>query len=333
MEIVNNTQKKYMNKILITGGSGFIGTNAVEYFTSKGNLVRNIDIKKPINEYHEKFWEKCDIRNLKEYTKQVLDFNPDYYIHLAARTDLNENKNITGYNSNILGVANTVNVINKCKNLKRVIFASSRMVCKIDYIPKNSNDYCPPNLYGESKVKGEILIKTSNINSEWIIVRPTSIWGPWFDLPYKTFFTLIKKKKYFHPGKHNPKKSFGFVGNSVYQLNKLLLCSSELINKKILYLCDYPPLVLQEWAKIIQNELGIRTIHTLPLPLLRILAKIGDLLKFFGYYHTPLSSFKLNNLITDMVYDTALLSEICGELPFSLYDGVKETIHWLNYKK
>ena len=30
------------------------------------------------------------------------------------------------------------------------------MVCRIDYIPKDFDDYCAPNLYGESKVIGEL---------------------------------------------------------------------------------------------------------------------------------------------------------------------------------
>jgi nucleoside-diphosphate-sugar epimerase len=319
-----------MGRIIITGGSGFIGTNAVEYFYSKGYKVLNIDIKKPQNKLHNQFLVDCDIRNREKYIDSCKKFDPDYFLHLAARTDLKENNNLSGYDSNILGVENTIDVINKCENIKRVIFASSRMVCKIGYTPRNSDDYCPPNLYGESKVKGEILIKTSKINPEWIIVRPTSIWGPWFDSPYKTFFTIIQKRFYFHPGKYNPPKSFGFVGNSVYQLSKLLNYNSTSIGGKVIYLCDYPPLYLKEWVRLIQEEMNISFIPSFPYPLIQIAAKIGDVFKYLGYYRTPLSSFKISNLITDMTYNTGLLEEICGVLPFTLHDGVKVTVEWLN---
>ena len=38
-----------MNKILITGGSGFIGTNMVAYYVSKGIEICNIDITPPLS--------------------------------------------------------------------------------------------------------------------------------------------------------------------------------------------------------------------------------------------------------------------------------------------
>ena len=34
-----------MSKVLITGASGFIGTNLLEDLISKGHAVKNIDIK------------------------------------------------------------------------------------------------------------------------------------------------------------------------------------------------------------------------------------------------------------------------------------------------
>ena len=43
----------------------------------------------------------------------------------------------------------------------------------------------------------------------WAIVRPTSVWGPHIFGPFLTFFKLINKGYYFHPGKKQkikPKK-------------------------------------------------------------------------------------------------------------------------------
>jgi hypothetical protein len=52
---------------------------------------------------------------------------------------------------------------------------------------------------------------------------------------------LIAKNFYMHPGQRNPRKSFGYVGNMVYQLKKILEVPVEKVNKKTLYLSDYPP--------------------------------------------------------------------------------------------
>lgn len=316
-------------KILITGGSGFIGTNAVEYFSNKGFEVLNIDIKPPQNRNHLRYWIQCDILDLYKYREFVVKFSPDYFIHLAARTDLKETSNIKGYSANIDGVENTIEVSNSCNSLKRIIFASSRMVCSIDYVPKDEFDYCPPNLYGESKKLGENIIRKSNVNAQWIIVRPTSIWGPWFDVPYNIFFATIQKKLYFNPGNFNPFKSFGFVGNTVYQLYKIFQAHANLIDKRTYYLCDYPPLKLKNWAELIRKEMGLKPIFTCPYSLLKLAASIGDVLYKLRWYKVPIQSFRLNNLITNMVHDTKELEELCGDLPYSLEQGVKQTVMWL----
>jgi len=323
-----------MPKILITGGSGLIGTNAVEYFARKGFEVLNYDFRSPQNQAYVKNWVEGDINNLENYLKITSDFGPDFFLHLAARTDLLESHDlINGYQSNIKGVTNTITVINQVSSIRRVLFASSRLVCKIDYLPKNFDDYCPPNLYGESKVMGEQIVKNSDINKEWLIFRPTSIWGPWFDSPYIIFFKTIEKNLYFNPGNYNPKKSFGYVKNSIYQLDKLMHAPVEQINKKSFYLCDYPPLNLKEWSALISKELNSKHIPTYPVSLLKFAAVFGDLFQKFGWKRVPITTFRLNNLITDMVYDTSELENICGPLPYNLATGVNDTVEWMKNNK
>ncbi len=323
-----------MAKVFITGGSGFIGTNAIEFFLKAGHEVFNFDMRTPQNENHNTFWKKGNINNIEAYKQAVLSFAPDYFLHLAARTDLLEENDLEkGYRTNIGGVSNTIEILKECTSVKRVIFVSSRMVCRIDYIPENFEDYCPPNLYGASKVLGEKLVKESDLHCEWCIVRPTSIWGPWFDTPYITFFRTILKNFYFHPGKYNPLKSFGYVENTVYQLSKLLFAPVDKIQKKSFYLCDYPALNLKEWSEMIRIELNSKPIKTYPMWLLKTAALFGDVLYKIGFKNPPITSFRLNNLITNMVYDTKELESICGPLPYELLYGVKSTVSWMKTNK
>lgn len=315
-----------MIKVFITGGSGFIGQNLVEQFRHQYKVL-NYDIKQPKHKDHQIYWQKGDILDFDFFKKTIIDFNPDYIVHLAARTDLDEEKDIRGYNANIDGVENLINILNK-ENLsvKKTIYTSSRMVCKIDYKPKNFDDYCPPNLYGESKMIGEKLVK-EKAKHPFIIVRPTSIWGPWFEIPYRTFFDTVKSGKFFMPKNINPKKSFGFVLNTTFQLEKLLFSQEPL--KQSYYLSDYPYIEVNSWANLIANEFGVAQPKSLPLSFLKIVAFSGDVLKKLGYKNPPLSSFRLNNLITDMVYDLSHLETACGKLPYTLADGVKITTDWM----
>jgi nucleoside-diphosphate-sugar epimerase len=317
-----------MARIFITGGSGFIGTNLVEYFINHNHNVINYDINKPRNKKQNEFWIEGDILNYDKLNASIKDFQPEYVVHLAARTDLNENKNIIGYNANIEGVENIVKIINTCNFIKRTIYASSRMVCKIDYVPNSFHDYCPPNLYGESKMIGEEKVRQF-ANHQYTILRPTSIWGPWFEIPYRTFFDSVKNNHFFLPKKKYPKKSFGFVYNTVFQIDKILFEKNFNSLQENYYLTDYPALDLKEWSDLISTEFKNGKTKEIPLFILKIIAFFGDVLKKMGYKNPPLTTFRLNNLITNMVYDTQELENVCGKLPYDLNTAVKITSDWV----
>ena len=151
-----------MDKILITGSSGFIGTNLVE-FLLKNNLynVLGFDINNPKIKKHTDVLRQIDIRDKNTLLKAVKEFDPTYVIHLAARTDLN-GVTLEDYDSNTNGVINLVEALSSLTNVKRVIFASSMYVCISGYNPKNCDDYKPHTVYGESKVITEKIVKNSN---------------------------------------------------------------------------------------------------------------------------------------------------------------------------
>jgi nucleoside-diphosphate-sugar epimerase len=317
-------------RVLITGGSGFIGTNLVEMYSSRGDEVANFDILKPRNCLHTKYWQMVDILDGLTLARRMREFNPDIIFHMAARTDLN-GKTVEDYLGNTLGVTNVINALKGLTSLKRIIFASSRLVCKIGYIPKNELDYFPTTPYGESKVAGELIVRDfmDKLDCESVIVRPTSIWGPWFDIPYKYFFLSIANGRYFHPGSVRVLKSFGYVGNTIYELDQLMKAPSSNVVGKTFYLADYPAIEVALMANCIQEVLGVSPIKRLNIGILRIIAFFGDLLKILGWRNPPLTSFRLNNLVTPMQYDLSPLKSAIGDLPFSMEDGVKNTISWM----
>lgn len=317
-------------RIFITGGSGFIGTNLVEHFLKKGHKVVNFDIKEPRNRLQKSTWVNGNILNSASIKEIVDDFRPDLIFHLAARTDL-DGQSLGDYPQNTIGLENLIDAVKDLKSLQRIIFASSRLVCRIGYVPKDEFDYCPSTAYGESKVAGEKLVRdlSPNLPCPYIIVRPTSIWGPWFDVPYKTFFLTIASGTYFHPGNLLIFKSFGYVSNVVYSLEKLGSAPEEKISGITLDLADYPPLEISDFANTIQQQLGSKPIKRMNLLILRVLATCGDFFKLCGWKSPPLTTFRLNNLITPMVHNMDNLQDIVGDLPYSMKEGVKETVEWM----
>ena len=226
-------------RILITGGSGFIGTNVVESFLAGGGEVLSIDIKEPQKKEHHKVFKRVDILDKRSLEGIFADFAPTNVLHLAARTDLHEKKDIQSYSVNTKGVENMVNAIISQSSIKRSIFTSTKLVCPTDYTPTSEDDYSPNTLYGKSKVIGEKIVKEcASMRCAWCILRPTSIWGPWSYIPYGRFFQMIARGLYFHPGRANPPRSFGYIGNFVFQIKKLFDSTIGLIQHKVFYLTD-----------------------------------------------------------------------------------------------
>lgn len=314
-------------RLLVTGGSGFIGTNVIDYYLGKTNyVVLNIDIAAPVHSGYTSVWKQVDLLDHIMLSSVLEDFDPHYVLHLGARTDL-AGRHIDDYAANVAGVRNLIAATKKSPSLRRVIFASSMLVCKVGYSPSSPNDYCPINPYGESKAVGEKLVHSSHLDYSWAIVRPTSIWGPWFKEPYRNFFDYVLSGKYFHIGNSCVKKTYGFVGNVVCQLDALLQADCALIDRQVFYLGDSSSYVIRDWADAIARKEDIN-ISTVPNIVAQGGALMGDFLKVFGL-RFPLTSFRLKNMTTENCVDLQPIFRIVPDLSFTQEQAIDLTLSWL----
>ncbi len=315
-------------RVVVTGGSGFIGTNAIDYLIDNGIPCINIDFQPPRNKTQFDYWIKTDLLDYNALKAAILKFNPSHILHLAAAVGM-DHTTLDTLTPNTNGVKNLIKIAKEIVPLERILFTSSLLVCRIGFIPENETEYCPPNLYGESKVIGEEIVRSSDLNCEWAIARPTSIWGPWFEYSYRKFFKTIDKNMYMHIGKEEFQKPASYVGNTVYMLMKLLLEDNIKINKNTFYLADYPWYSTKEWANTIQKTLKTKSIKTAPFWLLRLLALSGDIYKKLFKNDPPLTSLRLNNMLTGGKYQVKNTKEVCGKLPFDLEEAVCITAQWM----
>ncbi len=313
-------------RILLTGASGFIGTNLLEDLVSKGYEVLNVDWKEPKILARRNLWKNVDITEYAPFEKACLDFNPDYIIHLAARTDL-DGKTVDEYDANVTGVENLLKIVHKLPNLKKVIITSSKFVTRNGYQIKNQFDYCPHTVYGESKVETENKVWADKPQCDWCIIRPTSIWGPWFGVPYRNFFDIVMKHMYFHIGKIKCHKTYGYIGNSMYQIEQLLFTETPDEDNKVFYIGDEPAYEINEWADEIAGELGFK-VPTMPVWFVKCLAKFGDFLGVF-HIHFPMQSFRYGNMTNDGTNDMTNTYKIAPDMPFTRLEGVKATLAWM----
>jgi nucleoside-diphosphate-sugar epimerase len=196
------------------------------------------------------------------------------------------------------------------------------------------NDYNPSTLYGQSKVFTESIVKEfEQVN--WVLVRPTSIWGPWFGTPYFDFFRLVRSGKYFNlPTRRSAVKTYGYVKNTCHQIRVLLTCLDDGVNHNCLYLGDSPPINVSLWADLIRKVDGKSRTTPLPIVFFKLGSLVGDVFNFFGL-NFPLTSFRLGNMTTSNIVDldrtmSFLDNETVKCIDGNLYDYTKETIMWID---
>jgi nucleoside-diphosphate-sugar epimerase len=122
-------------------------------------------------------------------------------------------------------------------------------------------------------------------------------------------------------------KTYGYVGNAVYQIEKLLFAETKDEGNKIYYIGDYEPINIEEWANEIANMLGYRILRV-PYFSIFLSALLGDVLKKLNIPF-PMTSFRLHNMTTDNVIDLSNTIKIAPTLPFTLKQGIMETLTWM----
>jgi nucleoside-diphosphate-sugar epimerase len=318
-----------MTRVLITGGSGFIGTNLVEHYLRRGDNVCAIDIAAPRQSAHLPIFRAVDVRDAGALHRAVSEFEPELVFHLGARTDL-RGRTPADYAGNTDGVINMVRAVNDQRSVRLAVFASSMLVCRLGYVPQREDEYCPTTAYGQSKAEGEgIVRRLSASRLNWVIVRPTSIWGPWFGPPYRDLFDAIQRGIYAQPRGLRVQRSYGFVLNAVHQLSELGRNIGGGLLGRAIYLADEQPTELTEWVRLIQLALGRRRVRELPMPLFTTAAHLGNVLEALGIHRFPMSTSRLQNMMTDAVYDTQPIHRVAGTDPHSLQAAVTLTCEWL----
>ncbi len=176
-------------KILVTGGAGFIGSWTVELLVregyrvvvldnfstgSLGNLARVLDRIKVV---------KGDIRNHVLLDEIIKRYEIDSIIHLAALVSVEEATRNPGeaVRINVNGTHNVLETARK-HDLERIVYASSAAVYgDPKYLPiDEDHPLNPKNIYGATKLGGEALVNAyhDNYGLSTISLRYFNVYGP-----------------------------------------------------------------------------------------------------------------------------------------------------------
>ena len=182
-------------KVLVTGGSGFLGSHVAEQLSKEGYAVRAL-VRKSSN---RKFLESLpgvelaygaieDAEKVAEAVKGV-----DAIVHVAGIVKARSPEEFRATN-----VQGTVNLIEAAKKhapaLKRFVHVSSLEACgpSADGKPVPVTQENPVTSYGRSKLEAEKSVLAAKANLPVVILRPTAIYGP-RDMEILDVFKSIKK--------------------------------------------------------------------------------------------------------------------------------------------
>jgi len=198
-----------MKKFVITGGSGFIGSNLINFLLKKNFLIINIDKGSYVNNAYninlsqndKYFFFKTDINNKSKVFNILKRFKPDGIFNLAAETHVDRSiDNPSEFiKSNILGVYNLLENIRdykkKFKKDLRLLHVSTDEVYGDIKGKKRSNEnysYNPSSPYSASKASSDHLIKSyvRTFGIKAVISNCCNNYGPG-QFPEKLIPTLI----------------------------------------------------------------------------------------------------------------------------------------------
>jgi UDP-glucose 4-epimerase len=173
-------------KILITGGSGFVGTNIISELSTDTYDIYSLDIEEPKKIIEKIKYINMDIRS-EDIQSLLKKINPEIIVHLAAQASvaISSRDPILDNDINLNGSLNLfLNTINS--SLNKFIFFSTGGAIYGEEIGKkfNENDLPRPlSPYGISKFNFENYLNyfsSKRISkSEITILRPGNIYGPW----------------------------------------------------------------------------------------------------------------------------------------------------------
>lgn len=164
-------QKKIKNKVLVTGGSGFIGSHFIDLLLKKKFKVINIDIiknnylKKNIN-FSNYLFVKCDICSKEKVKKIFKNYEFDYVVNFAAESHVDKSIDSPKkfFETNVLGSLNLLNNLRMLKpNVRFVQISTDEVFGSLSKKEKSftvSNNFKPNSPYSSSKASADLLVRS-----------------------------------------------------------------------------------------------------------------------------------------------------------------------------
>jgi nucleoside-diphosphate-sugar epimerase len=285
-----------MKSIFLTGSSGFVGTNLINYFISSYEITRF----------------------KKDYP---IFINEDIVIHLAGKAhDLKKISNPDDYYKNNTELTKQIFdafILSKAK----VFITLSSVKAVADEVHEILTENILPNPkthYGKSKLLAEQYILSQSIPN-WkrvYILRPCLIHGKNNKGNLNLLFNFVSKGIPWPLGAFENQRSFCSISNLLFIINELI--NRDDINTGIYNVADDESLSTNAVIGILGESIDKKTkIWNVSKFFISKLAILGDL------FHLPLTTERLQKLTeTYIVSNLKIKSALNKQLPYTTKDGL-----------
>jgi len=312
-------------KVLVTGGSGFIGTRLVSELIEAGHEATIFD--KAPSHRHPSLVVRGDVRNPEQLTEAVR--GKDAVFHLAAehRDDVTP---VSLYEEvNVGGAANLTKAMNQT-GCRRLIFTSTVAVYPLNASnPTEDREPRPFNRYGESKLGAEKVFR------EWIanrpdasltILRPCVVFGERNRGNVYNLLHQISRGRFVMVGNGRNRKSMAYVGNIAPFLISRLAAGP---GAYLFNYADKPDLTTNELIEAAHRSLGNGSVlaqFRIPYPIGLLGGYVFDVMAKVTGKKYPVSSIRIRKFCADTTVSTDRIEKAGFRRPYTLAEGIARMI-------
>jgi nucleoside-diphosphate-sugar epimerase len=318
----NIESRSLKKKVLITGASGFIGSNLAQHLHENNYYLIGMRRNKgEISASQSKIdqWIECDLCKEDDQIDSVMK-DVDYVIHLAGNA--HEKRDIPYSHYREVNVQATARLVEKAaeNSVKKFIFISTIKVNgeNTDEIPFTEiSKPHPQDHYSRSKYEAEkkIVAICKNHSMNYVIIRPPLVYGIGVRANFLSLMHLLTYQLPLPFASITNRRSFIYAGNLVDLIEKCLI--SNKVNNN-LYLAQDISMSLPQLLDNLAEALEVKN-NTFRCPV-DLLLNMGKLIGKGDVMMKLLASLEVD--------DSKIRVDLGWEPPVSYIDSIRETASW-----
>jgi nucleoside-diphosphate-sugar epimerase len=331
--ILSRSTKGYcipkMNRILLTGCSGYIGRALVPNLKQKGYFVLGFD-RKPYPKADLDDFIQGDLLD-QALLRRSLD-SIDTVIHLAAAKDDWGISDEEYFRDNVAVTRELLHGVG-AKGIRHWVFFSSVAVLGSGSSPLNeAAPIAPVGAYGQSKAQAEALFRQfadEETSVQSLIIRPSVVFGP--ENPSNTnIFRLIDaiyRNRFVMIGKGDVIKTTSYLENLIAATLFLIEKMQQGVNTFIYV--DEPKLstadIVQQICCLLQKS---PPKWHIPRAIATPLAYLADIAAAVTRRDLPITAARIQKFCRATNFDARAVREMGFEQPVSIEEGLRRTVQW-----